>query len=247
MQGEEWMGEGVKRTGGLAIVVGTRDDRGLSWAGQRLRHLRGQLARVGPQPRPPDGPKESFAQLMRRWCVGQREVTGRTRKGSPGESVQNTALKLESTAPQGPCTLVSPKEIFIVTCNFHCKQNKKNQQKHSVDHLDDNVLIEFSHSISERAFAFFIDHPAGSERCFLCSGQKRTERIQCIHSHEMTNSCQVKRKRRGTGALLGTWVSCPSRTCTQVQSTTGMFKEDFISGKCIHQIHRMCLTVSSEL
>ena len=75
------------------------------------------------QLRSPDCPAGSFPQPTLRCSTGQRDVTGRNTDWSLGE-FENTELKLDSTGPGGAHTLFSPKEMFIVTCDFNDKQKK---------------------------------------------------------------------------------------------------------------------------
>lgn len=71
---------------------------------------------------PGSGPALGVARSKTEGKAGREAGGGRGRLS--GELVQNTLLTPQATAPQGPNTFFSPKEIFIVTCNFNDKRKE---------------------------------------------------------------------------------------------------------------------------
>ena len=141
-------------------------------------------------------------------------------------------LKLEPTAPEGPHTLFSLKEICTVTCSFNDKQKEINKSilwVHPVS-LDDHLLIRFSHTISEKTFALFIDRHARAKHNYLYSLQKTTEKDPM---HEFTwddkfMPSDEKEKDRSTAGHRGLLPQENQRQSPKYERTT---KRGFISDK----------------
>lgn len=100
-------------------LVREGESREETWPGLELA--------LGLQPelklRSPDWPAGSCKQPTLRRGPGHRAMTGRDAERSSRES-ENTALRLHSAGPEGAHTSFSPKEIFMVTCDFNDKQKK---------------------------------------------------------------------------------------------------------------------------